>query len=138
MYKKYNYLCEDSKRIRNEVFTQEQGFVNEFDNIDDIASHIVFYDNNKAYGVCRYFKDDTLEYHIGRIAIIKSYRKRNLGNYIMKVAEENIIKDGGKRIVLSAQLQAKGFYERNGYISYGEAYLDEHCIHINMKKDLSV
>lgn len=37
-------------------------------------------------------------------------------------------------IYLSAQLQAKGFYEKLGYLAYGDEYMDEHCPHIMMKK----
>lgn len=136
MYRKYDYLCEEARKIREEVFVKEQGFKDEFDSIDDKAFHLVFFDRNNAYGVCRYFKDDNGEYVIGRVAVVKSYRKKHLGSYIINTAEENIILDGGKRVFLSAQVQAKDFYKRNGYTEYGEVYLDEYCPHIHMKKDL--
>lgn len=75
MYRKYDYLCEEARKIREEVFVKEQGFKDEFDSIDDKAFHLVFFDRNNAYGVCRYFKDDNGEYVIGRVAVVKSYRK---------------------------------------------------------------
>ena len=40
----YDYLPESSKLIRQTVFVEEQGFVNEIDEIDEIATHIVLYD----------------------------------------------------------------------------------------------
>jgi len=41
--KKYNYLSEDVIRIRQTVFMEEQGFQNEFDEVDKTATHIVMY-----------------------------------------------------------------------------------------------
>lgn len=43
MYKRTDTLCEEAKLIREEVFEKEQGFLDEFDEIDEIAKHLVFY-----------------------------------------------------------------------------------------------
>ncbi|MDF2800862.1 MAG: family N-acetyltransferase [Anaerocolumna sp.] len=137
MYEKKSYLCDDSKLIREEVFMQEQGFENEFDEIDDLATHIVFYDSTVPIATCRYYKGkNNEEYIVGRIAIRKCYRGKHLGNLMMNVLKENIVSEGGKLITLSAQLQAKQFYEKNGYIAIGEPYLDEDCLHVHMEKSL--
>ncbi len=134
-YKKTMYLTEDAKNIREAVFVKEQGFKDEFDNIDDSATHIVIYDNNTPVGVSRYFpnkEDDT--YTVGRIAVCKKYRKHHLGEYILKITEENILKDGGCKIILAAQTHAQKFYEKYGYTAAGSIFLEEHCPHINMQK----
>jgi predicted GNAT family N-acyltransferase len=39
-------------------------------------------------------------------------------------------------VSLSAQVQAMGFYERQGHRPEGEEYYDEHCPHIAMRKKL--
>ncbi|MDY4474645.1 GNAT family N-acetyltransferase [Mitsuokella sp.] len=39
-------------------------------------------------------------------------------------------------LVLSAQIQARPFYEKLGYRASGEEYLDEYCPHIRMEKEL--
>lgn len=36
---RYDYLSDDAKFIRQEVFMKEQGFQNEFDETDDGAMH---------------------------------------------------------------------------------------------------
>jgi predicted GNAT family N-acyltransferase len=137
MYEIKDYLCEDAKLIREEVFIKEQGFTEEFDNIDSVATHIVFYESNLPIATCRYYKDkNENEYIAGRIAIRRAYRGRHIGNLIMQVLEEQIVSLGGTLISLSAQLQAKQFYEKNGYIPTGEPYLDEYCLHIHMEKIL--
>lgn len=129
-------LIDDASKIRLKVFKEEQGFKQEFDDIDNIATHIVGYLDNKAIATCRIFSEGN-SYHIGRFAIIKEYRGKDYGIELMKKAEQ-VIKDlGGKKIELSSQLRAKNFYEKCGFKAEGEIYMDEFCPHILMKKDLS-
>ena len=49
-FKISNELTKDEMFIREEVFMQEQGFKNEFDDIDDSATHIVLYDDGSPVG----------------------------------------------------------------------------------------
>lgn len=136
-YKKTSGLCEDARLIREEVFVKEQGFLNEFDEIDGYAIHLVFYKGDVPISTCRYFKGkEEQEYIVGRIAILRSFRGKQLGNYMMKVLEDTIKAEGGKKISLSAQVRVTTFYEKNGYVAQGEPYLDEACEHIHMEKSL--
>ena len=50
-------LSKDAESIRTEVFIEEQGFSNEFDETDCIAEHIVFYENGTPAAVCRFYPD---------------------------------------------------------------------------------
>lgn len=134
-YKKHVGLNEDVINIRTSVFMQEQGFQNEFDQTDKTCTHLVLYDGNKPIATCRYFSDGAT-YHIGRVAVIKEYRGKNLGNKMMQLAEAEIKKDGGKSIELSAQVRVKDFYQKLGYNPVGNVYLDEYCEHITMRKIL--
>lgn len=137
MYKKLNYLSLDAKKIREEVFVSEQGFQNEFDEIDNYAIHIVFYEKDMPVAVCRYYKDkEKNTYIIGRIAVLKAHRGKHLGQFILEVLEKNILSEGGKKISLSAQVQAQSFYSKYGYVVKGEVYMDENCPHICMEKIL--
>ena len=54
----------------------------------------------------------------------------------MEAMEQKARQLGAKDIQLSAQVQARGFYEKLGYRAYGQEYLDEHCPHIAMEKTL--
>jgi predicted GNAT family N-acyltransferase len=135
--KEYNYLPKEARNIRNEVFVKEQGFIEEFDVIDDIAKHIVIYEREQPISTCRiYFNIKKQSYVIGRIAVIKEWRGKNIGQRMLISAEENIKRDGGKSAMLSAQVRAVGFYEKQGYKKQGVAYLDEECLHIWMNKNL--
>ena len=132
-FKVTNTLSEDEKYIRETVFIEEQKFKIEFDDIDNIATHIVMYLDNNPVGCCRLYKQEN-EYHIGRIAILKPYRGKGYGEKILLQAEKNAKKMGADSISLSAQVRAAGFYEKLGYNKHGEIYFDEYCEHIAMKK----
>lgn len=68
--KMYTALPQEAKDIRIEVFMKEQGFENEFDDIDDMSHHIVVFDEEKPIGTCRFFKEND-HYTIGRVAVLK-------------------------------------------------------------------
>lgn len=134
-YKKFSKLNNDIINIRTSVFIEEQGFQKEFDDMDEYSSHIVLYENKKPIATCRYFTENDI-YHIGRVAILKEYRGKHLGNTIMQIAEKEIKKEGGKKIEVSAQLRVSKFYHKLGFIPVGDTYLDEYCQHIKMIKKL--
>lgn len=133
IFKVTNTLSEDEKMIRETVFIEEQKFKIEFDDTDDIATHIVMYIDNNPVGCCRLYKREN-EYHIGRIAVLKPYRGKGYGEKILLNAERVAKEKGADSISLSAQVRASGFYEKLGYKKHGEIYFDEYCEHIAMKK----
>lgn len=92
-------------------------------------------DNGNPVATCRFFQEgEGRHYVIGRIAVMKQYRGQNIGADILKIAEEKIYELKGTHISLHAQLRAKGFYEKQGYMPYGEIDFDEDCPHIWMRK----
>lgn len=135
--KHFNYLPKEAKEIRIRVFVEEQGFKNEFDEVDSTATHIICYIDNTAIATGRLFLDEkSKEYHIGRIAVDKSYRGKGIGGKILNYAENLVKEMGGKTLSLSAQERVSRFYEKQGYCKKGEPYLDEYCPHIFMTKEL--
>lgn len=132
-----NYVSDEARFIREEVFMKEQGFQEEFDEIDLKAVCMVLYDDGKPIACCRYFPgEETGEYIAGRLAVLKEYRGRNLGRQMLEEIERKVKESGGKKISLSAQVRVKGFYETLGYIKSGDIYFDEDCEHIHMEKSL--
>lgn len=136
-YKIFNEMPDDAMMIRKTVFIEEQGFKEEFDEIDKIAKHLIIYHDGKAVGVARYFSEDNPnEYHVGRVAVLKEYRKYGYGKKIMELILKDLKNIGAKTAVLSAQCTAQGFYQKCGFTAVGETYLDEHCPHIKMIKNI--
>ena len=131
--KTYTNLPQEAKDIRIEVFMKEQGFENEFDAIDDISFHIVVFDEEKPIGTCRFFKEKD-HYTIGRVAVLKEYRNQHIGNLLLESAEKEIINLNGNFIVVHAQVRVCPFYEKQGYIQFGQIDDDEGVPHMWMKK----
>lgn len=136
--KTYCFLHDDAEYIRRSVFVDEQGFAKEFDDKDAIARHVVLYNGkNEPVATCRYFSiDEGKVYGIGRLAVLKEFRKNDCGTAVLREVEQQIEAVGGAEIRLAAQLRAKGFYEKSGYTAVGEEFTDENCPHIWMFKKL--
>ena len=49
----------DAISIREEVFQKEQGFITEFDEIDNTATHVVLYDGELPVATGRLYQDET-------------------------------------------------------------------------------
>ena len=133
----YNQLPDEAKEVRLEVFVKEQGFEEEFDDIDKTAAHIVLFDGSHPVGVCRVFTGPVSgRVMIGRVAVRKAFRGRGLGADIIKAAEEYAAKNGVGEIWIHSQEQAAGFYSTLGYKDTGNHDVEEGCSHILMKKTL--
>lgn len=134
-YQFYNQLPQEARMIREEIFIKEQGFENEFDDIDHRAIHFVVFQNNTPIGCARMYEENQ-HMILGRIAVCKEYRHLHVGSFILQSLEQHALELGYQEVMLSAQVRAKDFYIHNGYVSYGEEYLDEFCPHQHMKKIL--
>jgi predicted GNAT family N-acyltransferase len=134
----YNGLVIPAKMIRKEVFINEQGFNDEFDDIDSISVHLVAFDENEnPIATCRIFNSgDSGTYILGRLAVLKEHRGKNVGADMINAAEKYILDENGKNITLHSQCRVKEFYRNLGFSEYGEVDDDEGCPHIWMKKQI--
>lgn len=133
-----NYPTEAAKKLRVEVFIDEQGFCEEFDSLDELdkAYHFVLFEEGEALATCRMNKEDEGVYHIGRVAVKKSERKRGLGAKVIAEAEDAAADMGGKLITIGAQVQALGFYLALGYRQVGSEYIEEGKPHLKVIKEI--
>ena len=135
--KLFTQIPQEAWQIRKAVFIEEQGFHDEFDEIDSSCLHAVLFMDGKAAGTARMFTENGgKSYHIGRMAVLKEYRKKGVGSRIMKALLEKAKDFGAESCELSAQCRATGFYESLGFTASGGVYLDENCPHIHMFKKL--
>lgn len=134
----FQIIPKQAIEIRKKVFVDEQGFQNEFDDIDLIATHFVLFDDSEiAIATCRVFKESKNSvYILGRLAVLKENRGKNIGSLIVKKAEEYVKGMGGEQIHLHAQCRVVDFYNKLGFSSFGEMEEEEGCAHIWMKKML--
>ena len=94
--KKYDTLPQCAKDIRINVFINEQGFQEEFDELDGISNHLVTFDGDKPCATVRFYEQDGI-YYIGRLAVLKEYRSKHLGAKIVNEAEKIIKEKGGRK-----------------------------------------
>jgi predicted GNAT family N-acyltransferase len=151
----------DALAVRFEVFVGEQGVSPEGER-DDLDSdprtlHVVAYgDDGAPLGAGRLLAPHTdsahgvgsghgamhpANPHIGRLAVRAVARGTGAGRALMEYLEAAALErhgaSGSVRVELSAQDQAMPFYERLGYVAFGDAYLDEGISHHDAYKDLT-
>lgn len=127
----FNSHFQDLEKIRTTVFIEEQNVPEEleWDEFDKDSIHILAYYGNKIVGTARLLNDG----HIGRMAVLKEYRNRNIGKnmlkYILNIAKTKSF----TTIELSAQEHAVEFYKKLGFVITSEVYLDAGIPHFDMK-----
>lgn len=122
----------DVHAIRRKVFIEEQNVSesDEMDGTDGQALHLAVYDNGKAVATGRVLTDGFV---IGRVAVLKAYRGNHYGDLVMRMLIRKAYDMGGHEQVVHAQLGARGFYEKLGFVAFGEEYEEAGIPHINMK-----
>lgn len=123
-----------SREIREEVFVKEQEYPIEleFDEADENCWHLVLTNNEKAIATARLLKLSEGVFKPGRIAVLKEYRGKNIGAELLTLIIEKAREMGAKELHIGAQTYAVGFYEKFGFKTTGEEYMDEHIPHIDM------
>lgn len=123
----------DAHEIRKMVFIEEQNVPEEVerDKLDVSSTHIIFYNDDVPIATGRMiFRGDSCS--LGRIAVIKEYRGKNIG----KMLVENLVKKsfelGAQEIHIHAQKHAERFYERLNFIPYGELFYEGGIPHVSM------
>ena len=135
--KVFDSLPKDALDLRITVFVEEQGFVDEVDDADSFATHLVMYDGEKPIATCRFFlKEDNETYMFGRLCVLKEYRGKSLGREMLKKVEEIVKERGGKAIILHSQYHAKDFYVRCGFSQQGEIDYEQKVPHAWMRKEI--
>lgn len=130
---------EDAFYIRKKVFVEEQGvpLEDEFDQYEEVATHLIVYDNEKPIGTGRIRSVESFA-KLERICILPSYRKRGIGKMIIKELEKISREKGYVKVKLHAQVQAQGFYEKLGYTCISEKpFLEDGIYHVVMVKNLT-
>lgn len=124
--------------IRRKVFIEEQQVPEEeeidgFDALDAPCDHILVYYQEQPVGAGRLRVVEGFG-KLERICILEEFRKYGLGKEIILGLEQIAQEKGLTKVKLEAQTHAEGFYEKLGYKSEGEEFLDCNIPHILMKK----
>lgn len=134
----------DAKMVRERVFMEEQGFKDEFDEVDadERCIHVTAYEGGELVGCARVFPSELEpntstapgKWVFGRLAVLPDQRHGGKGSLILAEAERAAREKGAAEMHLHAQCSAMPFYDRSGYAAYGSVEYDEHVEHQWMSK----
>jgi predicted GNAT family N-acyltransferase len=119
--------------IRMRVFVREQGVPArlELDREDQCAIHLLATASGKAVGTARVVLRRR-NAKIGRMAVVRSYRRKGIGKKLLQRAIITAIKLGAEKIYLHAQVPVIGFYELLGFYSVGPVFDEAEIPHRKM------
>jgi predicted GNAT family N-acyltransferase len=120
------------QQIRYSVFSQEQKIdaAIDLDGQDPGAVHVLAKVDQVFAGTGRMLGDG----HIGRLAVLKSARGKDVGKKLVQKLVEIAGERGMERVFLGSQEHAVGFYRKLGFIEYGAAYEEAGILHVHMEK----
>lgn len=109
------------RRVRHDVFVVEQRVPEmlEFDASDEACVHALATDTAEAPIGCARLLDDG---HIGRVAVVRDWRRRGVGASLMACLIERARLRGDRGVVVNAQVAAMRFYERLGFTPTGATF----------------
>ena len=133
-------LGAEAGALRRHVFIEEQGIPEEMEwDLDDARStHAVVRNRlGQVVATARLLPTDAEgAAHIGRVAVHRVLRGEGHGQALMAALEALARQRGDRAVVLSAQRSAERFYERQGYVAWGEPFEEVGIPHVHMRKAL--
>ena len=120
------------RRVRTSVFVDEQNVPVEleWDGIDAQCTHVIAESaTGDAVGTGRLLPDG----HIGRMAVLKPWRRRGVGSAILKELLAAAADAGHASAVLNAQTQAARFYARFGFEAISGEFMEAGIPHRTMR-----
>jgi predicted GNAT family N-acyltransferase len=129
--------AETLRRIRTEVFVGEQSVPAEleWDGRDPDCVHVLAVDREgRAIGTARLLPEG----RIGRMAVIRKWRRRGVGGAMLERLVAEAAAAGMRRVELASQVHAAAFYERYGFRASGDVFMEAGIPHRHMVLELSV
>ena len=122
------------RRIRYDVFVVEQGVpeVLEWDDADLVSVHALAEAEREPIGCARLLFDG----HIGRVAVVRSWRHRGVGSALMHTLIGVARDRGDAAVIVNAQVAAMPFYAREGFEATGGIFDEAGIPHRVMTRPL--
>lgn len=119
------------KRVRLEVFVEEQGVPYEldFDDLDATAWHFLALVKDLPVGTSRLVSTG----QIGRMAVLPAYRRQGIGKLLLSCTLNLAHSLGISNIHLQAQVNAIDFYLANDFVICGEEFEEAGICHRKMR-----
>ena len=123
--------------IRRIVFQNEQRVPAEleFDADDESAFHVVATVDGTVVGTGRLVVHADYA-KVGRMAVLREWRSAGVGRALLDALTAEAVRRAVPRLVLHAQVQAIGFYQRCGFTVVGEEFDEAGIPHRRMERTL--
>jgi predicted GNAT family N-acyltransferase len=122
-----------ARSIRLRVFVKEQNVPREIelDTDDQRATHFLAFIAGRAVGTARVVINGK-QAKVGRMAVLKSFRKKGVGRELLEQSLKLAWKKGVKSLILHAQVPVVGFYEKRGFRCLGRTFMEAGIPHRKM------
>ena len=124
------------RTVRDQVFIVEQQVPeeHEWDALDARSRHVIARDaNDQPIGTARL----TPEHKIGRMAVIKEWRGRGVGEAMLNLLLDQARALAYPAIEIHAQSHAMPFYAKFGFEAFGDEFMECDIAHHMMRLDLA-
>jgi predicted GNAT family N-acyltransferase len=126
---------EEIRRIRNTVFSREQGIdANlDFDGLDPGSVQVIARDEHgSVVGTARMLGDG----HVGRIAVLAHRRGLGIGSRLVEGLMRIAAERGLGNVYLNSQINAVGFYRALNFEAVGDPFMEADIEHLRMERQL--
>ncbi len=123
------------RAVRETVFVHEQQvpLEEEWDALDPLCRHVIARDaEGTPIGTGRL----TPEHKIGRMAVLREWRGRGVGDALLSALMAEARALGWATVTLNAQVSAEGFYARHGFVPFGDRFREAGIEHQSMQRKL--
>lgn len=123
------------RSVREDVFVKEQQVPveMEWDGFDSDCLHVLAIDKNgRAIGTARLLPDG----HIGRMAVLKEWRKKGVGSALLRRLLVEVEKRKFQKLALNSQRYAVDFYKKFGFQIEGDEFIDAGIPHVKMVRKM--
>ena len=109
------------RKVRHDVFVVEQRVPEslEWDDADATSLHALAVDaSGEPIGCARLLPDG----HIGRVAVLRPWRRHGIGTALMRRLIDESMRRGDGTVIVNAQVTAIAFYTALGFTVAGEPF----------------
>jgi predicted GNAT family N-acyltransferase len=125
-------------QLRNDILRKPLGLSFQPEELEKEKEDILIgaFEEDKMLGCCMLINTEPGTVRLRQMAVINNLQGKGVGKALMQFAE-NIARDRGyKKITMHARKTATGFYEKLGYTTNGEEFLEVTLPHVVMEKQL--
>ncbi|MBC7903474.1 MAG: GNAT family N-acetyltransferase [Gemmatimonadaceae bacterium] len=125
-------------KMRNDILRKPLGLIFNPEELETEKEEVLIgaFEEEKMLGCCMLVRQDGKIVRLRQMAVLNNLQGKGIGRALMSFAE-NIARDMGySKLTMHARKTAVGFYEKLGYRTSGDEFLEVTIPHFMMEKDL--